>query len=152
LALASDEFILKTVSHGRPGRRMPGWVKDGGLRPDEARAVVAHVRTLGATGPKPDPLPPRWVKADAVYGKRVYESTCGGCHGARGQGGEAPALNNKVLLESTTDTFLFETIARGRRGTVMSGFSEPSPVRPALTRGDIEAVIAYLRFLQGGKA
>jgi cytochrome c oxidase cbb3-type subunit 3 len=152
LSLVSDDFILRTVSEGRPGRRMPGWAKDGGLRPDEARAVVAHLRTLssGATV-QPDTQPPRWVKADAVYGKRVFETTCGGCHGMQGQGGEGPALNNKVLLETATDTYLFETIGRGRRGTVMAGFLEASPVRPALARSDIEAVIAYLRSLKGGK-
>jgi mono/diheme cytochrome c family protein len=89
------------------------------------------------------------VTADAAYGKRIFESTCAGCHGANGKGGEAPALNNKVLLENATDTFLFDTISRGRRGTVMAGFANASPVRPALAPGDVEAVIAYLRSLQG---
>jgi hypothetical protein len=66
----------------------------------------------------------------------------------QGQGAEGPALNNTVLLEIATDTYLVETIGRGRRGTVMAGFSEPSPVRPALAPGDIQAVVAYLRSLQ----
>jgi mono/diheme cytochrome c family protein len=152
LARVTDDFIAHTVQHGRPGRRMPGWTKDGGLRPDEIRAVVAYVRELGRTAPVPESQPARWIKADAAHGKRVFESTCGGCHGMQGTGGEGPALNNKVLLESATDTYLVETIGRGRRGTVMAGFSEPSPVRPALAPADIQAVIAYLRSLQGGKS
>ena len=152
LSLASDDFLLRTITHGRPGRRMPGWSKDGGLRPEEALAVVAHLRTLGETAAQPESQPARWVRADAAHGKRIFESTCGGCHGMNGKGGEGPALNNKVLLEAATDTYLFETIGRGRRGTVMAGFLEPSPVRPALSRSDIQAVIAYLRSLQGGKA
>ena len=152
LSLVSDEFLLRTITAGRPGRRMPGWAKDGGLRPDEARAVIAHLRTLSEpAAAEPQTQLARWVKADAKHGKRVFEATCGGCHGMQGQGAEGPALNNKVLLETATDTYLFETIGRGRRGTVMAGFFEPSPVRPALARSDIEAVIAYLRSLQGGK-
>ena len=152
LSLVSDEFLLRTVMDGRPGRRMPGWAKDGGLRTDEVRAVIAHLRSLRAPAmAQPPTQPERWVTADAHQGKRIFESTCGGCHGMQGQGGEGPALNNKVLLETATDTYLFETIRRGRRGTVMAGFSEPSPVRPALARSDIEAVIAYLRSFKGGK-
>jgi cytochrome c oxidase cbb3-type subunit 3 len=152
LSLVPDDFLIRTISDGRAGRRMPGWAKDGGLRAAEVRAIVGHLRTLGGdTEMRPDSQASRWVQADAAHGKRVFESACAGCHGMNGQGGEGPALNNEVLLETATDTYLFETIGRGRRGTVMAGFFEPSPVRPALSRGDIEAVIAYLRSLQGGK-
>ena len=151
LSRVPDEFIARTVQHGRPGRRMPGWVKDGGLTTAEIQAIVGYVRELGKTAVVAETQPPRWIKADAAYGKRVFEASCGGCHGMQGQGGEGPALNNKVLLESATDTYLVETITRGRRGTVMAGFSEPSPVRAALAPGDIHAVVSYLRSLQGGK-
>ena len=149
LSRVSDDFIARTVQHGRPGRRMAGWLKDGGLKANEIQSVVAYVRELGRTAWIPETRPVRWIQADATYGKRLFESTCGGCHGMQGQGGEGPALNNKILLASSTDTYLVETISRGRRGTVMAGFSEPSPVRPALAPGDIQAVVAYLRSLQG---
>lgn len=152
LALASDEFLLQTVMHGRPGRRMPGWSGPGGLRPEEIRAAVEHLRQMGGVAPEPDPRPARWVQASPAAGKRLFDSVCGGCHGPRGQGGEGPALNNKVLLDSATDTYLVETIARGRRGTAMAGFLTSSPVRPALTREDIHSIVAYLRSLQGGKS
>ncbi len=149
LALVSDQFLAETVRSGRPGRRMPSWARDGGLRPDEIAAVVAHLRTLGETAPEPDARPRRWVEASAEWGAQVFATTCAGCHGPSGQGAEGPALNNPVLLASATDTFLVETIARGRRGTVMTGFLTATPVRPALARHDIEAVVAYLRTLQG---
>jgi cytochrome c oxidase cbb3-type subunit 3 len=151
LALAADEFITLTVKNGRPGRRMPGWVKDGGLRPEEIQAVVAQVRKLGKTAAESDPRPARWVSADAAAGKRLFESICAGCHGAQGRGGEGPALNNKVLLGAATDTYLVETISRGRRATAMAGFLTPSPTRPALSRAEIETVVAYLRSFQGAK-
>lgn len=151
-ALVSDDFLARTINDGRPGRRMPGWLKDGGLKAEEIRAVVSHVRTLAGVPPEIDARPPRWIAANAVHGKQIFERTCSGCHGPEGKGGEGPALNNKVLLESASDTFLLETVSRGRRGTAMSGFLEPSPVRPALTRSDVEDVVAYLRSLQGGKS
>lgn len=153
LAIAPDRLLAMTIEHGRPGRRMPGWLKPDGLRAEEVKTVAAHVRTLGGVASmETDAKPPRWVQADASHGKRLFESTCAGCHGAQGKGGEGPALNDKVLLESATDTYLVETISRGRRGTAMASFTEPSPVRPALARADVEAVVAYLRSMQGGKS
>ena len=152
LALVSDEFLAETVKKGRPGRRMPGWLKDGGLREDEVRAVVAHVRGLN-TDPavKPPAPPPPQSAGSPENGKRIFDRTCSGCHGADGKGGEGPALNNPVLLGSAPDTFLAGTIRTGRRGTAMSSFLEPSPIRPALAESDIHDVVAYLRSLQGGK-
>ncbi len=149
LALASDTFIAATVEHGRPGRRMGAWLRADGLRPAEVAAVVAHVRLLGGVSQEPDPKPVRWVTADPVRGRALFVSSCAGCHGPEGQGGEAPALNNPTLLAAATDTYLVETIARGRRGTIMAGFQDPTPVRPALGRAEIEAVVAYLRTFQG---
>lgn len=151
LAIAPEALLAKTVEQGRPGRRMPGWLKEGGLRPQEIRNVLGYIRTIGGVAAEPDTRPARWVRADAVQGGRIFDSACSGCHGKQGRGSEAPALDNKLLLESATDTYLVETIARGRRGTAMAGFLEPSPVRPALDRADIEAVVAYLRSLEGGR-
>jgi len=151
LAIAPDALIRSTIERGRPGRRMAAWTKPGGLRPDEISAVAAYLRALGGVAAEPDPRPARWVAAEASAGRRIFESTCAGCHGAKGEGGEGPALNNAVLRDGATDTFLVETISRGRRGTVMEGFLTPTPVRPSLARADIEAVVAHLRVLQGEK-
>jgi cbb3-type cytochrome c oxidase subunit III len=151
LRLASDDFLATTVKNGRPGRRMPGWLKPDGLREEEIRAVVAHLRTLGGPSePTGRPEPPPQAGGLPQDGKLIFERTCSGCHGQEGKGGEGPALNNKVLLESATDTFLAGTIRNGRRGTPMQPFSQPSPVRPVLTESDIADVVAYLRSLQGG--
>lgn len=150
LAIAPDSLLEQTVQQGRPNRRMPGWLKADGLRPEEAKAVIAYVRELGGVEREADSQPAHWVAGDAARGKRIFESTCAGCHGAQGRGGEGPALNNKVLQAGATDTYLVETISRGRRGTGMAAFTEPSPVRPTLTKSDIESVVTYLRSLQGG--
>jgi mono/diheme cytochrome c family protein len=144
--LVSDDFLKETIRRGRPGRRMPAWAEvTGGLRPAEIDAVVAHLRSLGGVAETIESGPVRWVRADSAQGGRLFASSCSGCHGAKGEGGEGPALNNPVLLGLATDTYLVETIANGRRGTAMSGFSTPSVSHPAYARGEIEAIVAFLR-------
>jgi mono/diheme cytochrome c family protein len=151
LAIAPDALIAATIERGRPGRRMAAWARAGGLRPGEIRAVAAHLRTLGGVEQQPDGKPARWVKGDAGSGRRLFETACAGCHGAKGEGGEGPSLASAVLRDAATDTFLFETVKRGRRGTVMEGFLTATPTRPALGASDIEDVVTYLRALQGEK-
>ena len=150
LSRVSDDFLATTVRLGRPGRRMPAWGRlAGGLRPEEIAAVVSFLRTRSGIAPSSDGRPRRWVTGDARTGERLFDSVCSGCHGAAGQGGEGPALNNTVLLGSATDTYLVETIGNGRRGTAMAGFLTPSTVRPALAPEEIEAVVAFLRTWAG---
>jgi mono/diheme cytochrome c family protein len=152
LGLASDGFVLQTVTQGRPGRKMPAWgKKEGGLRPAEISEAAAYLRRIGKTEVQPDPKPPRWVSGNAEAGKSLFAAACSSCHGKDGQGGLGLALNNQILLESATDTFLVETIGRGRRGTIMEGFLTPSPARPSLAQSEIEDIVAYIRSWEGGK-
>jgi cytochrome c553 len=131
---------------------MPPWgEKDGGLRPEEIRGIVSYLRRLGGAAHQPETTPPRWISRPASEGEALYRSACAGCHGTRGEGGEGPALHNKVLLATATDTYLVETIRQGRPGTPMEGFREASVIRPALTPEQIEAVVAYIRSWEGGK-
>jgi cytochrome c oxidase cbb3-type subunit 3 len=149
LSRVSDDFLTTTVRLGRPGRRMPAWGQiAGGLRPDEIAAVVGYLRTRSGIAAPSESGPERWVAGDARAGERLFESTCSGCHGAMGEGGEGPALNNQVLLDSATDTYLVETIGTGRRGTAMPGFLTPSPARPTLAPSEIESIVAFLRTWQ----
>lgn len=146
LAIASDEFLTRTIEHGRPGRRMGAWNEgSGGLRREEIAAIVAHLRALGGVGHAAESRPTRWARGDLEVGARNYAAHCAQCHGVRGEGGEGPALANAALLGAATDTYLFETIRRGRRGTTMLGFSQPSTVRPALADPEIESIVSYLR-------
>jgi len=146
LALANDDFIRATVTHGRRGRRMPAWGEsEGGLRPAEIDSVVAFVRRLGATPFVPDARPRRWVTGDAVLGARTYAANCASCHGGRGEGGEGTALADAAFLGQATDTYLVETVRRGRRGTSMEGFGAASVTRRALDASEIEAIVAFIR-------
>jgi mono/diheme cytochrome c family protein len=147
LGLASDDFLKAVLRHGRPGRRMPAWGdKEGGLRAAEIDAIVGHLRVLGGgVAPEPDPKPRLWVRPDVENGQRLYRAACAGCHGAEGQGIEGLALNNQGLLAAVSDTYLVETIRRGRRDTAMNGFGKPSTVHPALSGDQMEAVVSYIR-------
>lgn len=150
LELVSDEFITETIRFGRPGRQMPAWDKPGGLKPDEIKAIVMHLRELGGNKAfSAETTPARWVNADAKQGSHLYASYCLGCHGKNGEGGEGPALNNKQLLKNATDTFLVQTISRGRQGTPMAGFQESSPIRPALSEKEIESIVSHIRTWKG---
>lgn len=147
LSLVDDAFLTATVTHGRPGRRMPAWGESqGGLRPGEITAVVSYLRTLGGgVRPAADSRPARWARGDASHGARLYAGSCALCHGPAGQGGEGPALRNRVLLDHATDTYLVETIRRGRARTTMPAFGVSTTVRTMLTDEDIEAIVAFLR-------
>jgi mono/diheme cytochrome c family protein len=146
LSIAPDALVAETILRGRPGRRMRAW-GDGstGLRPADVPVLVAHLRSLAGVPAPVDARPAHWVSADRAEGQRLFAASCAGCHGATGEGGEGPALNNPVLQQFATDTYFVETIARGRRGTAMAAFSEPAPTRRTLSRGEIESVVTFIR-------
>lgn len=146
LAVAPDALIAETILRGRPGRRMRAW-GDGttGIRAEDVPALVSHIRALANVPAPVDNRPARWVEGDAAEGQRLFAAACAGCHGAKGEGLEGPALNNAVLQQYATDSYLVETISRGRRGTAMLGFVEPTPARRTLSPGEIETVVSFLR-------
>lgn len=150
LEIASDEFIAQTIAKGRDGRPMLGWTdRENGLTAAEIAGLVAYIRQLGGgIQAQPDPLPRIWAKGDAARGMKLFAASCSGCHGAVGEGNEGPAIGNRLFLESASDTYLYETIVRGRRGTTMQGFGTGSIVRRSLTRDEIEAIIVFLRSLK----
>ncbi len=149
LSLASDDFLLATIKNGRPGRPMLPWGdRENGFSDDEIRGVIAYIRRLGGDiRPAADNKPRVWATGDVQQGSMLFASNCSGCHGKTGEGGDGPALNNKVLLANATDTYLVGIIANGRRGTVMQGFANPSPVRRELTPDEIGSIVVYLRSL-----
>jgi mono/diheme cytochrome c family protein len=125
---------------------MTAWgEKEGGLRPAEIDAVVAYLRAMGNTPHTPETTPPRWVRGEASVGERSYAANCAACHGAKGEGKEGPALSNPVLLANATDTYLVETIRRGRRNTSMPAFTTASSTQQMLTDDEIQSIVAYMR-------
>jgi mono/diheme cytochrome c family protein len=79
-------------------------------------------------------------------GGQLWGLNCASCHGDRGQGVDAPALNSKQFLQSITDEQMHRIVAAGITGTGMPAwwneFGGP------LTDEQIEAVVAYVRSWQ----
>jgi mono/diheme cytochrome c family protein len=146
LAIVPDALLTQTILRGRPGTRMPAWGDPSrGLTTDDVAALVAELRRMSGVPAAADSRPPRWVDGDETEGGRLFAASCAGCHGGQGEGGEGLALRNPVLLEHATDTYLVETIKRGRRGTAMPGFAQSSTVHRTLSDREIEAIVSFIR-------
>ncbi|HYM74760.1 MAG TPA: c-type cytochrome [Candidatus Dormibacteraeota bacterium] len=76
-------------------------------------------------------------------GERTFTSTCSGCHGLDGRGGErAPNIASNTKTQRLSDAQLSNIIANGVSGTGMPAFHSLSPAQ-------LHSVVHYLRTLQG---
>jgi cytochrome c oxidase cbb3-type subunit III len=86
-----------------------------------------------------DPFP---VMAQA--GQQLFESTCAGCHGLDGKGGEhAPDIASNAKLQNLPNSKLFQIIHDGIPASGMPVFG------PVFKESQLNAIISYLRTLQG---
>jgi cytochrome c oxidase cbb3-type subunit III len=84
-------------------------------------------------------------KSASVQGKQIFSSTCGGCHGLDGKGGErAPNIADRPTVQRLSDAQISHIIENGVPGTGMPAFH-------SLASSDVKAVVGYLRMLQGAK-
>ena len=76
-------------------------------------------------------------------GGEIYAQQCVTCHGAQGEGGVGPALNNSVLLKNAFDSAFFSIIRSGVPNTKMPawGVEYGGP----LTDEDVRDAVAFLR-------
>jgi cytochrome c oxidase cbb3-type subunit III len=90
-------------------------------------------------------LPQNSVKSVAARGKQTFASTCAGCHGLDGRGGErAPNIAENPKVQQLSDAQISSIVENGVAGTGMPAFH-------SLARPDVQAVVTYLRSLQGTK-
>jgi cytochrome c oxidase cbb3-type subunit 3 len=76
-------------------------------------------------------------------GQKIFASTCAGCHGLDGRGGErAPNIAQNREVQRLSDAQLTHIVQEGVPGTGMPAFH-------SLASSDVKAVVAYLRTLQG---
>ncbi len=153
----SNEYLEKTIRHGRPGRIMPAFAS---LSDAQVSAIVKHVRSWSD---KPVPVEDTTViKGNSVNGKKLYAKFCVQCHGTEGSGGKgtgvtfsrkrnlpiiAPALNNSGFLASASDVMIRDTITLGREGTPMT-----SMLVAGLSEKDIDDIVSYIRSLEKSAA
>ncbi len=88
-------------------------------------------------------LPQKSVKPVSARGRQTFASTCAGCHGLDGRGGErAPNIVENQKIQRLTDTQISHIIENGVPGTGMPAFH-------SLGSSDVKAVVTYVRTLQG---
>lgn len=91
-------------------------------------------------------LPQKNVDSVSFRGKQTFSSTCAGCHGLDGKGGErAPNIAENPKVQRLSDAQVAHIIENGVPGTGMPAFH-------SLPHTDVRAVVTYLRSLQGTKA
>lgn len=149
----SNEYLEKTIRHGRPGRIMPAFVS---LSDAQVSAIVKYVRNWSD---KPVPVEDTTViKGDREHGKKLFADFCVQCHGDAGSGGKgtgvtfsrkrdlpiiAPALSNAGFLAAASDVMIRDTITLGREGTPMT-----SMLVAGLSEEDIDDIVSYIRSLE----
>lgn len=146
----TNDYLRKTIRHGRPGRVMPAFTN---LSDKEVDAIIKHIRTW-APG-KPYTYPAKNIVGNVAHGKKLFAKNCAACHGAKGEGGEGtgvtfsrprnlpiipPALNNSGFLAAAPDYMIKATLMNGREGTPMVSF-----LKHGLSEKDIDDVVAYVR-------
>lgn len=146
----SDDYLRKTIRHGRPGRVMPAFSQ---LNDSEIEAIVGHVRSWHK-GPTASYSGKR-IKGDPARGKKLYGQHCAACHGPNGEGGKgtgvtfsrprdlsimAPALHNPGFLVAASDEMIKATLMHGREGTPMVPF-----LKQGLKEKDIDDIVSYVR-------
>jgi cytochrome c oxidase cbb3-type subunit 3 len=79
-------------------------------------------------------------------GKNIFEAKCATCHGLDGLGGEhAPDIVRRPAVKAFSDEVLLNLIHDGIPEEGMPSF-------PSISKDDCQAVVAYLRLLQGKSA
>jgi putative heme-binding domain-containing protein len=81
-----------------------------------------------------------------LWGKSVFEMRCATCHGLDGLGGEhAPDIVRRTAVRTLSDQALLDLIHEGITEAGMPGFVN-------MGKEDDQALVAYMRFLQGKSA
>ena len=147
LQVATDDFLYRTIAFGRSHTAMFGWSKDvfnaERLSSQDIKDLVAFLRREALSSPE-------YIYAgrnpgDKTRGKPLYHKHCADCHGVSGEGDKAPALNNQELLSAASNGYLVATVTVGRGGTEMPEWGIAGDGRPALSAGERQDIVAWIR-------
>lgn len=136
--------VLRPISYGRQGTAMGGYLDEigGPMSLDEVWDLTYWL--FWQSGAERVRLSEDPVSGDAARGEVVYQEHCASCHGANGEGVNAPALGNQDALAHNKDEFIRYTIEKGRDGTPMPAYSG------TLSEADIDNVTAFIRSKASG--
>jgi len=89
-------------------------------------------------------LGPLVMLADSPEGEHVFTSSCAGCHGLDGRGGEhAPNIATDRKIQQLSDSDLLRIVRSGIPTAGMPAFGS------SLDSDQLKSVVSYLRHLQG---
>ena len=88
------------------------------------------------------------ARADDPPGAKLFATYCGGCHGAAGKGGFAPAIGDEKFLSAHDDAAIIKSTTEGVTAKGMPAWSKAKG--GTLTDSQIADIIAYLRSLAPG--
>ncbi len=139
LALATDDFILKNIIHGRANTAMPAWRT---LTPDQLAGLLAYIRSGQTAGSS---LPVTITFNGSVSrGDSLFYYNCSRCHGEQGDGGIGPAILNPDFLHLTDPGFVARTLTYGRAHSAMFGLGGRGTGKTADQYTDITDLVTYL--------
>jgi mono/diheme cytochrome c family protein len=140
LSRVGNDFLIQTLLKGRANTAMAGWshLKDDQLA--DLLALLSSWRTSSFSASKVQ-LP----EADLEQGALSFHFLCSRCHGEFGEGETGPAIINSDFLELAENSFLYETIARGRSHTAMFGWSTDVYNQEKLEAAEISNIIGFMR-------
>jgi putative heme-binding domain-containing protein len=102
-------------------------------------AVAFHVSLTAQQEESPDDD----SKSTSAQGRRSFNSSCAGCHGLDGRGGDkAPNIVGSEKVQHLSDAQISSIISNGIPGTGMPPFH-------SLSEQQVRAVVSYVRTLQG---
>jgi cytochrome c oxidase cbb3-type subunit III len=110
-----------------------------------ALATFAAFAIVGCDFPgKPNPADRPVTPEQIVAFKPLYQVNCSGCHGASGNLGPAPPLNDETFLAIIPDAELLHVINAGRAGTPMPAFAQKSggPLTDAQVKSLVDGIKA----------
>lgn len=152
LSLVSDDYLVKTMRMGRPGRLMPAF---GTFSDAQVNAIVHYLREHYRT--KGQEYTADSLGGDARKGAAIFAENCAVCHGVDGSGeGRGtgvsvsrerqfnvmpPAITNPGFLAAAPDGMIANIVKQGRPGGVMPAFGNE------FSDAEVADVVAHVREL-----
>ena len=133
-ATIDDDYLRRTIRHGRPGRVMPAF---NTLSDAEVDAIVKYVRNWNK-GPTRTCAMGR-VSGDPKRGKQLFEQPCAACHGAGVAG--APKFGDKAAWSTRVaqgKPALYNSALKGK------GAMPPKGGNAALSDDAVKAAVDYM--------
>ncbi len=139
-----DDFTLHAIiSQGQPSFGMSpfGSANGGPLDDDQIDAIVAYLRSWEAKPPVDQP-PEQKVETVSLNASEIYQTVCAQCHGAEGEGGKGPSLQDPQFQDQNTDQQIFDSINLGHPSTTMIAWGK------VLSASQIKDLTQFIRSLR----